>query len=147
MKKIILSPGPVLLVWLGIVIGISFIEGPVKFTTPTLTREVALDVGRVVFTALNRTELILLALTLLLGYISERRRTFWLGASALVAMLTLQTLWLLPELTERALIIVAGGDPAPSIAHATYAGIEVAKALLLAVLGLHALRGTSARSG
>lgn len=36
----------VCLVWAGMVIGISFLEAPVKFMAPSLTRPVGLDVGR-----------------------------------------------------------------------------------------------------
>lgn len=147
MKKILVSPGPVLLVWLGVVIGISFIEAPVKFTAPTLTRPVAFDVGRVVFTALNRTELVLFALTLVLGGVAERRRPFWLASGVLAVMLGAQTLWLLPELTARAEMVIAGSEPPPSVAHAAYAGIEAVKALLLAWLGLYALAGAARRPG
>ncbi|HKL62628.1 MAG TPA: hypothetical protein VJ883_04620 [Woeseiaceae bacterium] len=145
MKRILLSPGPVLLVWLGVVIGISFIEAPVKFTAPTLTRPVAFDVGRVVFTALNRTELVLFALTLVLGYVAERRRLFWIATVVLAAMLAAQTLWLLPELVARSEMVIAGSEPPPSIAHGAYAGIEVTKALLLAGLGVYALGGAADR--
>jgi len=143
MKRILLSPGPVLLIWLGVVIGISFIEAPVKFTAPTLTRPVAFDVGRVVFAALNRTELVLFALTLILGFVAERRRVFWIAAAVLGAMLAAQTLWLLPELIARSEMVIAGSEPPPSIAHGAYAGIEVSKALLLAWLGIYALSGAA----
>jgi len=145
MKRILLSPGPVLLVWLGVVIGISFIEAPVEYTAPTLTRPVAFDVGRVVFTALNRTELVLFALTLVLGYVAERRRLFWIATVVLAAMLAAQTLWLLPELVARSEMVIAGSEPPPSIAHGAYAGIEVTKALLLAGLGVYALGGAADR--
>jgi hypothetical protein len=145
MKRILLSPGPVLLVWLGVVIGISFIEAPVKFTAPTLTRPVAFDVGRVVFTALNRTELVLFTLTLVLGFVAERRRLFWIAVAVLAAMLAAQTLWLLPELVARSEMVIAGTEPPPSIAHGAYAGIEVTKALLLAWLAVYALGGAADR--
>ena len=141
MKRLLLSPGPVLLIWLGLVIGISFIEAPVKFTAPTLTRPVAFDVGRVVFTALNRAELVLFALTLVLAFVAERRRLFWVAIAALAAMLAAQTLWLLPELVARSEMVIAGNEPPPSVAHGVYAGIEVAKVLLLAWLGIYALAG------
>ncbi len=145
MKKILLSPGPVLLLWLGVVIGISFIEAPVKFTAPTLTRQAAFDVGRVVFTALNRTELVLFVLTLVLGLVSERRRLFWAAAAVIALMLGAQTLWLLPELVERSRIVIAGGEPPPSVAHAAYAAIELTKAALLAWLGIYTLAGAARR--
>ena len=144
MKRILLSPGPVLLIWLGVVIGISFIEAPVKFTAPTLTRPVAFDVGRVVFTALNRTELVLFALTLVLALVAERRRLFWIAAAVLAAMLAAQTLWLLPELVARSEMVIAGSEPPPSAAHGVYAAIELTKALLLAWLGVYALAGAAA---
>lgn len=144
MKRILLSPGPVLLIWLGVVIGISFIEAPVKFTAPTLTRPVAFDVGRVVFTALNRTELVLFALTVVLGLVAERRRLFWIAAAVLAAMLAVQTLWLLPELVARSEMVIAGSEPSPSAAHGIYAAIEVTKALVLAWLGVYALAGAAA---
>ncbi|MEJ2602147.1 MAG: hypothetical protein P8172_02440 [Gammaproteobacteria bacterium] len=146
MKKILLSPGPILLLWLGVVIGISFIEAPVKFTAPMLSRPAAFDVGRVVFTALNRTELVLFALTVALGLASERRRLYWVAAGALALMLGAQTVWLLPELAERSEIVIAGGEPPPSVAHAAYASIEVTKAVLLAWLGIYALAGAARRT-
>jgi len=43
---------PLAWVWMGIVIGVSFLATPVKFTADSLTRPVALDVGRATFHAL-----------------------------------------------------------------------------------------------
>ena len=45
------------LIWLGMVLGISFLEAPVKFRAPTLTRSVGLDVGRHVFGFFNKVEI------------------------------------------------------------------------------------------
>src|SRR5690606_35153067 len=39
----------VTLLWLGLLLGVSFLATPVKFAAPTLTLAVALDVGRVTF--------------------------------------------------------------------------------------------------
>ena len=44
-RAVLLSLSPLCLIWFGIVIGISVIEAPAKFSAPSLTREVALDVG------------------------------------------------------------------------------------------------------
>jgi hypothetical protein len=55
---------PLAWVWIGIVIGVSFLATPVKFTVESLTSPVALDVGRATFNALGYLEL---ALTLTLA--------------------------------------------------------------------------------
>jgi hypothetical protein len=50
---------PLAWVWMGIVIGVSFLATPIKFTADSLTRPVALDVGRATFNALGYLELAL----------------------------------------------------------------------------------------
>ena len=52
---LILLPG----VWLGFVLGISFLEAPLKFRAPGITRELGLGIGKLVFGALNKVELVL----------------------------------------------------------------------------------------
>src|SRR5690606_31087651 len=47
------------LVWLGLLLGVSFLATPVKFLAPSLTLPVALDVGRYTFTWLSRVEVVL----------------------------------------------------------------------------------------
>ena len=42
--------------WLGLVLGISFLEAPLKFRAPGLTVEVGVGIGRLVFRALNAVE-------------------------------------------------------------------------------------------
>ncbi|KAI9218434.1 hypothetical protein BC828DRAFT_399608 [Blastocladiella britannica] len=52
----------VCLVRAGLLLGISFLEAPTKFHAPSLpSRDVALDIGRHVFSALNRVEIVLSA--------------------------------------------------------------------------------------
>ena len=43
-------------VWLGLVLGVSFLATPVKFRAKSLTRPVALDVGRTTFHAFGKLE-------------------------------------------------------------------------------------------
>ena len=40
-------------VWLGMVLAISFIEAPLKFTAPGVDLRIGLGIGRIVFRALN----------------------------------------------------------------------------------------------
>ena len=43
--------------WLGLIIGISLIEAPLKFQAPGITIPLGLGIGRLVFTAMNIVEL------------------------------------------------------------------------------------------
>ena len=135
------NPAWLCFVWFGLTAGISLLEAPVKFTAPTITREIALDVGRVVFLALNRVEMIALILLLVLIRISGWSRRLWGAWALLVLIMVAQTAWLLPELAERSKLIVVGFDPGPSIAHGTYAVLELLKLALLLFLGFRTMPG------
>lgn len=139
LKRKVLNPSWLAFVWFGVTAAISLLEAPVKFTAPTLTRPVALDVGRVVFEALNRVELVLLILLLVLVRVSRRSRQLFAACAGLALILMAQTLWLLPELSRRAQSIVEGLEPEASIVHGAYAGLELAKLLLLLYVGFRAM--------
>ena len=123
-------------VWLGLVVGISFLEAPVKFTAPSLIRPVGLDVGRHVFTALNRVELVLAVLVVGSWWVG-RPGSWVTGSLALVGgVLLLQTAWLLPTLKAQAATIIDGGSvPGPNYVHVAYGLLEGAKVLALAAAG------------
>lgn len=133
------NPGWLAFVWFGLSAGISLLEAPVKFTAPTLTRPVALDVGRVVFQALNKVELILLILLLVLLRVSGQTKTYLLYACVITLIMIAQSVWLLPELSARSVSIVSGVEPGPSIAHGAYAVTELLKLATLFLLGLRAM--------
>lgn len=126
-------------VWFGMTAGISLLETPVKFTAPLITREVALDVGRVVFAALNRAEIIALILLLVLVRVSGRSRQLLAPACALALIVIAQTVWLLPELSERARLIAQGLEPGPSIVHGAYSVLELIKLALLLYVGFRSM--------
>jgi len=138
-RAILLSLSPLCLIWFGIVIGISVIEAPAKFRAPSLTREVALDVGRTVFGVLNKVELVILVLLLLTACLRRRSIPSWVGIAALTAIVLLQTFWLLPELGARTELILSGVEPEPSFTHGLYAVLELAKLALLLALGVGGL--------
>jgi hypothetical protein len=70
-RNALLNPAWICFLWVGITIGVSMIATPVRFTATTITREIALDVGRVVF------------------------------ATILALIVIAQSQWLTPELAER----------------------------------------------
>lgn len=130
---------PLALVWMGIVIGVSFLATPVKFTADSLTRPVALDVGRATFHALAYLEWVLAALLAVLIWRTAThqqsigRRA--LTAAAVVAVaVVVQSAWLQPELDERVTSIIAGIEPPPSHLHTVYGIVEVAKVAALGLL-------------
>lgn len=125
-------------IWLGALIGVSFLATPVKFQAPSLTLPVALEVGRATFAAFARMEWVfviaLVAVHLRLPHLGWR----WTLIATLVALVLLQALWLLPALDLRVEAIIAGRTLEPSFHHSFYAGMEAAKALALVVLSISA---------
>ena len=138
-KHNVVNPAWLAFVWFGVTAGISLLETPVKFTAPTITRPVALDVGRTVFAALNKVEFVLLILLLVLVRVSGRSRQLFAACGALVVILMAQSIWLLPELSARAQSIVQGIEPGPSIAHVAYSVLELVKLLLLLYVGFRSM--------
>jgi len=133
------NPAWICFTWFGMTAGVSMLATPAKFAAPTITREIALDVGRSVFGVLNTAELVALILLLIVVRLSNRTRRWWAISAALALIVIVQSAWLLPELAERTQQIIAGSEPPPSIAHAAYSILELIKLGLLFVLGIAAL--------
>ncbi len=145
LRHALLHPSWVCFVWFGMTAGVSLLATPVKFSAPTLPRAVALDVGRVVFAALNKAELVALIILLAVTRLSRRSASWWSICAALALIVIAQSVWLLPELSARAEMVVSGIEPPASYLHATYSTLELVKLLLLLVAGFLAL-GEQGRS-
>jgi len=139
-RNAVLNPAWVCFLWVGVTVGISMIATPVRFTAPSITRPVALDVGRVVFAALNKAELVLLVFLLVIVRITGLARRWWGWCAFLALIVVAQSVWLLPELGARTDIIIAGGEPPPSYAHAIYSTLELAKIAALLFIGFSVQR-------
>ncbi|KAG0200022.1 hypothetical protein BGX28_006804 [Mortierella sp. GBA30] len=63
--SLLLSLGALQCAWLGANLAISFLEAPIKFLAPTPTRRGLIDVGRHVFSALNKVEVVFAAFDIL----------------------------------------------------------------------------------
>lgn len=138
-RNAILNPAWVCFLWVGMTIGISMIATPVRFTAQTITREIALDVGRVVFAALNKAELVALVLLLIVVRVSGAAARYWGFCSVLALIVLAQSVWLTPELAERTQMIINGVEPPRSYAHAIYSSLELIKIGLLLYLGFYSL--------
>ena len=141
-RNALLNPAWVCFTWVGLTIGISMIATPVRFTAMSITRPVALDVGRVVFAALNKAEFVALLLLLVIVRASGRSRELWAWCSVLILIVLAQGAWLIPELAARTDVILAGGEPPSSYAHAIYSSLELVKIGLLVFLGIRSLADT-----
>lgn len=120
----------ILLLWGGMILGISCLEAWVKFRTPSLDRIVALDVGYTVFRAFHRVQWGIWLLLLVIYY-----RLFyqlWWLALLLGLILFLQTIYLMPCLHRQIGLLrtaqVSSGKP---YVHRIYMLCEAVKLLLL----------------
>ena len=132
----------VCLMWTGMVAGISFLEAPVKFRAPSLTREVGLDVGRHVFGALGRVEIGWAFLTAVLAALAGAGPAWhWSMLMLVWTLVGSQRLWLWPVLREQTERIIAGEDVPATYHHVAYIGSECIKVLLLVGLSVGLLSG------
>ena len=119
-------------VWLGLIIGLSFIEAPIKFTAPGITIPLGLGIGRLVFNALAIAGFTLLAMLTVVAIIAPKiSRAAWLILAGLWVVLLVQSLVVRPALSARSDVIIAGGDPGPSVLHYAYIAADV---LIVALL-------------
>lgn len=142
MSRALKNPAYVCFIWFGLTAGVSLLATPVRFTAPLITRPVALDIGRVVFSALNKAELVALIILLIVVRVSGKARELWMQCSVLLLILLAQSIWLLPQLAERSQQIIAGLEPDSSMLHGTYSTLELLKLSLLLYLGFRSLRPT-----
>lgn len=122
------------MLWLGMVLAISFLEAPLKFRAPGITVPLGLGIGRLVFRALNSVETVLAALLVVatLVVVPSGAVRIWLGVVA--AILAVQLLAVRPALTRRSNRVLAGAESPRSPSHYWYVGLEVVK--VVGLLGL-----------
>ncbi|KAF9586079.1 hypothetical protein BGW38_009916 [Lunasporangiospora selenospora] len=72
-QGLLLSMGALRCCWIGANLAISFMEAPVKFLAPLPSRRGLVDVGRHVFSALNKVEVVLATFDLLGWYFLIQR--------------------------------------------------------------------------
>lgn len=124
-------------VWFGAVMAISFMEAPLKFQAPGVTLPLGLGIGRLVFSVLNKIEIALAGMMLILLFLERPKRgwgVYLFGIAA--AILVLETAWLLPVLDARAEQVISGAAQAYSYTHVVYIAFDAVKVILLFALGV-----------
>lgn len=135
-RKIEQLGAKIALLWAGLSIGVAFLATPAKFTAPSLTLPVALEVGQQTFRVYNGVELLLLIALLVLGRWSTTPIRWYLAVLAPAAVILAQRFWLIPALDLRVLAIQHGQAPVPpSQLHTIYIAAEALKVLWLLALG------------
>lgn len=123
-------------IWLGLLIGVSFIATPIKFTASSLDLPTALDVGRVTFSLFNKIEWGMLALLTIFLWICGLPGARTLLATLLAFLLIIQSAWLLPTLNFYIETIAQSTQKPPSFEHLAYGVIETVKTLSLAAIAI-----------
>ena len=124
-----------LLVWLGMVLAISFLEAPLKFRAPDVTVPIGLGIGRLVFRALNTAEAVLAAVAVVAALVDPPPTGVVVAGSVAVLVLVAQLGWVRPRLTRRSDLVLAGQEAPRSSGHVVYVALEVVKVLALVVAG------------
>jgi hypothetical protein len=138
--------GAVLLLWAGMLVGVSFLAAPAKFMAPSLSLPVAMEIGRQEFHVLNVAETVCALAVLGLAAIGRPGRLIWLGIAVAAVLVPMQGLWLLPVLDARAELIIQGGTPPAAPWHSLYIVAEVLKLVVLLATGWLVLRRLQAPS-
>ncbi|MFZ2175745.1 MAG: hypothetical protein WAW17_17255 [Rhodococcus sp. (in: high G+C Gram-positive bacteria)] len=115
------------MLWLGMVLAISFLEAPIKFRAPGVTLPIGLGIGRLVFRALNTVEAVLAIVLLAACVVSSPGTTGWVLTIVTVAVLAIQLGAVRPPLTRRSNRVLAGENAPRSRVHYVYVGLEVVK--------------------
>lgn len=127
--------------WLGLLLGVSFLATIAKFSAPSLALPVALDVGRHTFAIFNKVEIVLAALVLLVVLTAARTKLAAIAALLAALFVAVESAWLLPLLDERTSIVIAGQQPPPASYHDIFVYLQFAKlAAVGAVAFVMALR-------
>ena len=131
----------------GTVLAISFLEAPLKFRAPGVTLALGLGIGRVVFAALNRVEVVLAAAVLLAAALGPHPLGVVATAAVAVAALVAQLVLVRPALVRRSNQVLRGEEGPRSRAHHAYVGLEAGKVSRSARSGGRLCSRPAARAG
>ncbi len=136
--------------WLGLILGISFIEAPLKFTAPGITIPLGLGIGRRVFLAMNMVEVVL-GLILLVALLTMWRNHRYqelpnfakmqLFSFITLVLLLVKTVVIRPLLAVHSDRVLEGTFEGGSTTHYYYIGVEVLLVVALTLLVIAAVRG------
>lgn len=131
--------GAAVFVWLGMVLAISFLEAPLKFRAPGVTIALGLGIGRLVFRALNASEIALAAVIVVALIVGTPSAAVVATILVAIGALLIQVISVRPYLTRRSDAVLADAGQAAagrSRAHHVYVVFEVVKVVALLIGGV-----------
>jgi hypothetical protein len=129
------------LIWLGMVLAISFLEAPLKFRAEGLELRMGLAIGRIVFRALNIAEVFWAVVIAVCLIVTGASGAVLVLAAVTAVLLGVQLLVVRPRLNRRSARVLEGNSAPRSRAHHAYIGLEVLKLAALVALGAALLSG------
>jgi hypothetical protein len=123
------------LLWLGMVLAISFLEEPLKFRAPGVDLRTGLAIGRIVFRALNLSEVGWAAVIAAALIVYAPSVSVTVAAIAALAVLAVQLRIVRARLNRRSDRVLAGKDTPRSVSHHVDIVAEATKVIALSVLG------------
>jgi len=129
-------------IWVGFIGAISFMEAWLKFRAPGIDTALGLGIGQLVFNALNKVEITSAVLIALLSIASKEKKIIRVQGLfyVAVAILVLQSVWLLPALDTRANLIRDGVVLGKSKLHLWYVLVEIVKITCLILFGFRSFK-------
>ena len=124
----------IVFIWSGMIIGISFLEAPLKFQAPGITLELGLGIGKLVFGALTKFEMAFSLLVVAFLFLRKDKKSFILFFLP-VLIVIIDNAYLLPILDGRIDMITSGQTPPESNAHWWYVALEAIKLISLLIGG------------
>lgn len=120
-------------IWTGLVLGISFLEAPLKFTAPGMTYKIALGLGRIIFKYSNNVQLVFCLVLVVWQLFNSSRcgNQFNLMIAMIIIVMIIQNMMLLPSLDHRVIRILNGESLQASPLHMYFVLSEIAKIALL----------------
>lgn len=115
------------ILWAGFVLAISFLEAPLKFQAESVTIPIGLEIGYLVFHALNGIEITLAVILLVISFSSKTPHTSLRLLIVVIGWLLVQTVLLYGPLDTRTLSIINGEAVPEAPWHLIYIGMEVIK--------------------
>ena len=129
-----------LLLWAGVLLGAAFLAVPASFGTPDLDRPLGLAVARQIFQALDRVELVFALASAAVALVGRTARLVRIALGLGWLVLALRSWWLLPALSARTEMILAGSEPPPAVYHALSSGLAITQLVLLLIAAWLAAR-------
>lgn len=129
------------MLWVGMVVAISFLEAPIKFRAPGVTLPIGLGIGQLVFKALNSVEIVLLVALSAASLAAAPSAAEWILLAAVAVVLLCQVGVVRPPLRRRSARVLAGQILPRSRMHWVYVALELAKVGLLIALAITFVAG------